>query len=552
MFKSKKFWLLWIAAVAVALMMPSCSDSPEEGGGSGTLTVPGTYYYGTGFHITFETDGRVRAVTPSNEATGTYTVSGSTFTLSLTGVSWAEGTWTITSNTAIRDSDGDTWTLGNFIPIPETVATLTIPGTYYYDDYLHITFASDGVVRISDDDDLDARGTFTVTGATFTLQGITGADWITGTWTIVDAETIIDSDDDDWVLGTLIPIPEAGTAPTITTASLADGTVGVEYSQTLAATGDTPITWEISDGELPDGLSLTGNTISGTPTVAGMFEFAVTATNDEGSDTEDFTIEIEGPAGPVEIDISELATVEEIQAAIQDELDAGNDVEVIGAASGLTGNLTLIIPEGRTVTWEAEYAANAGILFGGAGDFTISDGKIETSAGTAVNFDSNNFGGIFTVSGGEVITTGSASTAIYGNSNGNPTVRVTDGRVQGGGNAIATASWRMTILIEGGTIHSSSNLVINLQAGNSRLHISGGTISRGTTGALVSLSGANAEVYVSGSPQIAESGIHRQSTTATAVGYYTGDNLGAFNTETGNNIWTVGTNLHNETPDWAE
>jgi len=36
---------------------------------------------------------------------------------------------------------------------------------------------------------------------------------------------------------------DGGTAPTITTATLPNGTVGTAYSQTLAATGDTPITW---------------------------------------------------------------------------------------------------------------------------------------------------------------------------------------------------------------------------------------------------------------------------------------------------------------------
>ena len=55
-------------------------------------------------------------------------------------------------------------------------------------------------------------------------------------------------------------------APTITTTSLPDGEVGTAYSQTLTATGDTPITWSVS-GTLPAGLSLEAATgiISGTP-----------------------------------------------------------------------------------------------------------------------------------------------------------------------------------------------------------------------------------------------------------------------------------------------
>jgi len=57
----------------------------------------------------------------------------------------------------------------------------------------------------------------------------------------------------------------------VTTSSLPNGTVGVAYSQTLAATGGTaPYTWTIASGTLPAGLSLSSSgVISGTPTIAG-------------------------------------------------------------------------------------------------------------------------------------------------------------------------------------------------------------------------------------------------------------------------------------------
>ena len=72
-------------------------------------------------------------------------------------------------------------------------------------------------------------------------------------------------------------IPEA---PVITTTSLPNGTVGASYSQTLTATGDTPITWSVS-GTLPVGLSLNSSTgeISGTPTAAGKASFTIKASN---------------------------------------------------------------------------------------------------------------------------------------------------------------------------------------------------------------------------------------------------------------------------------
>ncbi len=57
-----------------------------------------------------------------------------------------------------------------------------------------------------------------------------------------------------------------------TTSPLTSGTVGVAYSQTLAATGGIPsYTWSIDSGSLPAGLSLNPSTgaITGTPTAAG-------------------------------------------------------------------------------------------------------------------------------------------------------------------------------------------------------------------------------------------------------------------------------------------
>ena len=80
----------------------------------------------------------------------------------------------------------------------------------------------------------------------------------------------------------------AATAPGITTASpLHDGTVGIAYSQTLAATGGTmPCTWALSDGTLPDGVTLnSAGVISGSPTNSGTFSFTVQLTDYAGLTT---------------------------------------------------------------------------------------------------------------------------------------------------------------------------------------------------------------------------------------------------------------------------
>ena len=94
--------------------------------------------------------------------------------------------------------------------------------------------------------------------------------------------------------------PAPAQAPSITTTSLSDGKVGEAYSQALAATGTTPITWTLDSGSsLPAGLTLSDGTISGTPTTTGTFTFTVKATNSAGDDTKKLTIVIQAASvGP--------------------------------------------------------------------------------------------------------------------------------------------------------------------------------------------------------------------------------------------------------------
>ena len=97
----------------------------------------------------------------------------------------------------------------------------------------------------------------------------------------------------------------AAAAPSITTSSLSDGKMGAAYSQTLTATGTTPIKWSISGGALPDGLSLNNGTgkISGTPTADGTAKFTVKAENSAGSDTKELSITIT-KAAPTEYTVT--------------------------------------------------------------------------------------------------------------------------------------------------------------------------------------------------------------------------------------------------------
>jgi len=84
-------------------------------------------------------------------------------------------------------------------------------------------------------------------------------------------------------------------APVITTNATLNGIINTAFSINFTATGTTPITWTIASGSLPNGISLSGNTLSGTPTQGGVFTFVVSATNTPGVDTKQFTLTIAVP-----------------------------------------------------------------------------------------------------------------------------------------------------------------------------------------------------------------------------------------------------------------
>ena len=129
-------------------------------------------------------------------------------------------------------------------------------------------------------------GVFSVKSTYNTIEGKTAtvSPNLTGD---AHADSVILTYTFDATEGTYVP-----TKPAITTVALPDGKVGDAYNQTLAATGTNPITWGIEAGTLPDGLTLVGDTIKGTPSKAGDFKFTVKATNGGGSDTKELTIKI--------------------------------------------------------------------------------------------------------------------------------------------------------------------------------------------------------------------------------------------------------------------
>jgi hypothetical protein len=86
-------------------------------------------------------------------------------------------------------------------------------------------------------------------------------------------------------------------APSISTASLPNGSVGYAYSTTLAASaGTSPLAWSATG--LPSGLTIdsASGTISGTPTASGTSSVNVTVTDASGAtDTNPYTLTVSSP-----------------------------------------------------------------------------------------------------------------------------------------------------------------------------------------------------------------------------------------------------------------
>jgi CSLREA domain-containing protein len=88
--------------------------------------------------------------------------------------------------------------------------------------------------------------------------------------------------------------------PTITLnpASLAGGTIGTAYSQSVSATPAGTYSYALTNGSLPTGLSLNASTgaITGTPSIAGNFTFIITAAAGGCTGSRSYTVTIICPS----------------------------------------------------------------------------------------------------------------------------------------------------------------------------------------------------------------------------------------------------------------
>ncbi len=172
-----------------------------------------------------------------------------------------------------------------------------------------------------------------------------------------------------WKVGT--PYPEFTQNPVITTETLANGTQNTPYSATLFASGPLPITWTLTAGALPPGLSLSSSgVLSGTPTMSGAFNFIAQAENEYGTATRAFTFIIKALQSPLSI------------TGIPGTIYVGDTFSVSTTGGSGTGMLVYIIPEqtdlsGNPTTGVATIGITNGLVtIQKVGKFKIRAGKV--------------------------------------------------------------------------------------------------------------------------------------------------------------------------------
>jgi titin len=125
-------------------------------------------------------------------------------------------------------------------------------------------------------------------------------------------------------------------APAITSASLPGGEVGATYGQTPSVSGGTgPFTWTVTNGTLPDGLSLdpSSGAITGVPTNSGSSSFDLGATDSLGNESS-------------QPETVAMATSPDVTSVLLTGGEVGLDYDQTPSVSGGTGPFTWSIANG--------------------------------------------------------------------------------------------------------------------------------------------------------------------------------------------------------------
>ncbi|MDR3225995.1 MAG: putative Ig domain-containing protein, partial [Clostridiales Family XIII bacterium] len=214
----------------------------------------------------------------------------------LSGVPTAGGTFTFYAEAANKaGSDSRQFTITVDTRPAITTATLSngVAGASYYQ-----SLTATGTVPIT----WSRKSGSLPQGISLSSAGaLSGAPVIGGVYTFTaEATNAIGSDAKQFTLTVNAP-------PIISSYWLPGGNTGIAYSQTLTADSAMPVTWSLASGTLPYGLSLSrSGVLSGEPTVAGNFSFAVRVQNDLGATTRELSIAVNDASASIVINTDSL------------------------------------------------------------------------------------------------------------------------------------------------------------------------------------------------------------------------------------------------------
>ncbi|HEU5133774.1 MAG TPA: DUF4394 domain-containing protein [Steroidobacteraceae bacterium] len=231
---------------------------------------------------------------------------------------------------------------------------------------------------------------------------LSGTPTLAGTFEFTITATNRAGADDAAYTQAVLQLPAITTPPSPLTTALG----GVAFpAVTFEAGGSMPITWSITAGALPPGMTLNATTgvYAGTPTAAGDYSFTVTATNAAGSDGDAYTQKVTAPAANAHVLINGNSI-----AAVATTFPSGLDAPL--ALTGLISGDALVGIDRRPQNgflYGLGYNAGAGTVqlysispttgiaapLGATGTFIASDGvtpvPVGGGAGTTFGIDFN-------------------------------------------------------------------------------------------------------------------------------------------------------------------
>lgn len=275
------------------------------------------------------------------------------------------------------------------------------------------------------------------------------------------------------------------TTPEITTTALPAGVVGEAYSQGLSvAGGNSPFTWSLAGGSLPDGLSLNSTgTISGTPAASGTANFTVQVVDSDGdADTQSLSLTVNALAQVAAPAFSPAAgSYTSAQSVTISSSTSGASIRYTtdGTAPTLSSGTLYTVPVniGSTTTLKA-------IAYkGGMADSAVTSGNYTITISTQVATPGfSPAGGTYTTAQSVTISTATSGAAIRYTTDGSTPTSGT-GTVYSGPVTVSTTATLKAIAYKSGMTASavaSAPFVISAGGSNTLLNETFGDGERAT------------------------------------------------------------------------